>query len=206
MEKPEAAASQKPEASRHQPGKGRTPKQILVMGTNGTGKTTFVKKLVINELKKPDSHILVVVPDDMEWNSLEYVNSRFPHRIEWYKGARKIIYFDGLLPIIRENFRNGLIVFDDCRAYFTASLDNDLHSLLIRRRQQMIDICAVGHGFTEIPPKMYTFATHYALFKTIDNIERRKNVIQNFDELKAAQLRINEKAQSDPHYFEVIKI
>lgn len=178
------------------------------MGTNGTGKTTFVKKLVINELKKPESHVLVVVPDDMEWNALEYVNSRFPQRIEWYKGARKIIYFDGLLPIIRENFRNGLIIFDDCRAYWNKqnAVEGDLHSLLIRRRQQMIDIVAVGHGFTEIPPKMYTFATHYALFKTIDNIERRKNVIQNFDELKAAQLRINEKAAADPHYFEIIKI
>lgn len=188
--------------------KGRTPKQILVMGTNGTGKTTFVKKLVINELKKKDSHVLVVVPDDMEWNSLEYVHSKFPHRIETYVGARKIIYFAGLLPIIRDCFRNGLIIFDDCRAYWNKqnAVEGDLHSLLIRRRQQMIDICAVGHGFTEIPPKMYTFATHFALFKTIDNIERRKNVIQNFDELKAAQLRINAKAATEPHYFEVIKI
>jgi Cdc6-like AAA superfamily ATPase len=184
----------------------RTPKQIIVLGTNGTGKTTFVKKLVINELKKTDSHVLVVVPDDMEWNTLEYVHPKFPERIAWYKGARKIIYFDGLLDIIRDCFRNGLIIFDDCRAYFTASLDAQLHSLLIRRRQQMIDIVAVGHGFTEVPPKMFTFATHYALFKTIDNIERRKHVIQNFTEMKEAQQRVNEKAGTEPHYFEIIKV
>ena len=198
---PEAASSRQKPAD-----KGRTPKQILVMGTNGTGKTTFVKKLVINELKKPDSHILVVTPHDMEWTTLEFVNPRFPNRIEWYKGARRIIYFDGLLQIIKEKFFNGMVVFDDCRSYFNASLDNDLHSLLISRRQHMIDIVAVGHGFTEIPPKFFTFSTHYALFKTIDNIIVRKNVIQNFEELKAAQLRINQKAIQDPHYFEVIKI
>ena len=184
----------------------RTPKQIIVLGTNGTGKTTLVKKLVINEMKKKDSHVLVTVPDDMEWPTLSYVHPKFPHRIENYVGARKIIYEPGLLDIIRERFRNGLLVFDDCRAYFTASLDQDLHSLLIRRRQQMIDIIAVGHGFTEVPPKFFTFATHFALFKTIDNINRRKNFIQNFEEMKEAQERINEKAKTNPHYYEIIKV
>jgi len=188
------------------PEETRTPKQIIVLGTNGTGKTTFLKKLVISELKKKDSHILIVVPDDMEWNSVEFVHPKFPERIERYVGVRKIIYYPGLLDIIRERFRNGLLVFDDCRAYFTASLDSDLHSLLIRRRQQMIDIVAVGHGFTEVPPKMFTFATHYALFKTIDNIDRRKNFIQNYPVMKIAQERINNKSQIEPHYHEVIKI
>lgn len=185
--------------------KGRTPKQIIVLGTNGTGKTTFVKKLVVSELKKKDSHILIVVPDDMEWNTVEFVHPKFPERIERYVGARKIIYFDGLLDIIRDRFRNGLLVFDDCRAYFKSSLDSDLHSLLIRRRQQMIDIVAVGHGFTEVPPKMFTFSTHIVLFNTLDNIAQRKQVVRNFTELEEAQTRVNERAIKDPHYFEIIK-
>lgn len=185
---------------------GRTPKQIIILGTNGTGKSTLAKKLVLNELKKEDSHVLIVVPDDMEWTTLEWVNSRFPHRIEWYKGARKIVYFPGLIDIIRDKFRNGLVVFDDCRAYFTAAIDMDLRSLLIRRRQQMIDIVAVGHGFTEVPPAFFTFATHYALFKTLDNINRRKNFIQNIDEMKAAQVRVNQIAEKNPHYHEIIQV
>lgn len=184
----------------------RQPKQIIVLGTNGTGKSTFAKRLVLEELKKKDSHVLVVTPHDMEWTSLEFVNPRFPNRIEWYKGARRIIYFDGLLSIIREKFMNGLVVFDDCRAYFTAALDKELHALLISRRQHMIDIIAVGHGFTEVPPKFFTFGTHIALFRTIDNIAGRKNVIQNFEELKEAQQRINAAANDDPHYYEILKM
>ena len=185
---------------------GRTPKQILILGTNGTGKTTLAKKLVLNELKKKDSHILIVVPDEMEWDAVPWVHPSFTHRIRTYVGARKIIYQKGLIENIRENFFSGLVLFDDCRAYFTAALDNDLHALLISRRQKMIDIIACGHGFTEVPPKMFTFATHYALFKTIDNIERRKNVIQNFEVMKEAQARINQKAQTDPHYYEIIPV
>jgi len=184
----------------------RTPKQIIVLGTNGTGKTTLVKQLVCSELKKKDSHILLVVPDDMEWNSIDYVHPKFPNRIENYVGVRKVIYYDGILDVIRDKFKNGLLIFDDCRAYLKNSLDSELHGILIRRRQQMIDIVAVGHGFSEVPPKMFTFATHYALFKTIDNIKRRMNVIQNYDEMKEAQLRINEKAITNPHYNEIIKV
>lgn len=185
---------------------GRTPKQIIILGTNGTGKTTLAKKLVLNELKKTDSHVLIVTPDDMEWNSIPYVHPKFTHRIATYVGARKVIYEPGLIDNIRENFKNGLLLFDDCRAYFKASLDDSLHSLLIRRRQQMIDIIAVGHGFTEVPPKFFTFATHFALFKTIDNINRRRDCIQNFDVMQKAQERINQRALTDPHYFEIIKV
>lgn len=184
----------------------RTPKQIIVLGTNGTGKTTLVKKLVLNEIKKQDSHVLVVVPDDMEWSSLPWVHPRFIGRIENYVKARKIVYFPGLIDIIRDKFQNGLVVFDDCRAYFTAAIDMDLRSLLIRRRQQMIDIIAVGHGFTEVPPAFFTFATHFALFKTIDNINRRKNFISNFEQIKEAQADINNKALKNPHHFEIIKV
>lgn len=185
---------------------GRTPKQIVILGTNGTGKTTLVKKLVVNELKKENSHVLIVVPDDMEWTNIPQVHPKYLQRIATYKGARKIIYQPGLIDIIREHFKNGMVVFDDCRAYFDNSLERDLHSLLIRRRQQMIDIIAVGHGFTEVPPKFFTFATHYALFKTIDNIDRRKNVMSDFDNLKACRNRVNEIAKTKPHHFEIIKV
>lgn len=209
----------KPATPPTEPVEVRTPKQIIIIGTNGTGKTTFAKNLVLAELKKKDSHILLVVPDDMEWNTIPFVHPDYPHRIEKYVGARKICYFPGLLEIIRDRFREGLLIFDDCRAYFTAALDSELHSILIRRRQQMIDIVAVGHGFTEIPPKFFTFGTHIALFRTIDNIDRRKNVIQNFEEMKEAQQRINSRATDttkawtksgkiadNAHYYEIIKV
>jgi len=185
--------------------KERAAKLILLIGYNGTGKSTVLKKLIINELKKEDGRALLVTPDDIEFPSVEYVHPRFPERIAWYKGVRKIIYYPGLLQIIADNFRHGLLAFDDCRAYLTASLEMDLHNLLIRRRQKSIDIVAVGHGFTEIPPKFFTFCSEIILFKTIDNIEKRKNVLKDFETMKQAQDRVNEKAVNNPHYFEIIK-
>ncbi len=68
-----------------------------------------------------------------------------------------------------------------------------------------MDVIAVGHGFTEVPPKMFTFATHFALFKTKDNIARRKNVLGDFEEMAEAQRRINQAAINNQHYFEILR-
>lgn len=182
----------------------RPTKLIIVLGYNGTGKTTLVKKTVLNELRH-NRRALIVTPDDAEWQTIEAVHPKWPERIKNYVGARRIIYYNGLLPIITENYRNGLLIFDDCRAYLTASLDMDLHNLMIRRRQKMIDIIAVGHGFTEVPPKFFTFASHIILFRTIDNIERRKNVLRDFAEMKAAQEAVNHIAETqNPYHYQII--
>lgn len=183
----------------------RIAKCIVILGYNGTGKTTLVKKMITNELKKDKARILVVTADDIEFPTIPMVHPKFPWRVGSYVGVRKIIYQDGLLEIIQKNFRNGLLIFDDCRAYLGPTVEIDLHNLLIRRRQKEIDIVAVGHGFTEVPPKFFTFASEYILFKTVDNIYRRKNVIRNFDIMKEAQERVNSKAEGDPHYYEIIE-
>nr|WP_319570240.1 ATP-binding protein [uncultured Draconibacterium sp.] len=195
----------------------REAMQIIVMGTNGTGKTTLVSELVKNAVSNK-TPVLIVVPDTYEWPTADWVHSKFPQRIKNYVGVRKIVYFDGLLDIIRDNFSNGLLIFDDCRSYIKPRVEGSLHQLLIRRRQQSIDIVAVGHGFTEIPPSFFTFATHYALFRTRDNIIRRKNVINDYDVMVEAQERINSRAldtkqawhdggiSKNKHYYEILEV
>lgn len=183
----------------------RPAKMIVIIGYTGTGKTTMSKRLILAELKK-GGRALIVTPDAGEFLKIPEIHPKFPNRIEWYKGARRVIYFKGLLPIIASTFTRGLLLFDDCRAYIEARTAPDLLNILIRRRQRMIDIVAAGHGFTQIPPAFFTFASEYILFQTIDNIDSRKGVISNFEALKEAQARINTIASNGkPHYFEIIK-
>lgn len=183
----------------------RANKMLVVIGTNGTGKTTFLKKTVTKMLQN-QRRGLIVTPHDMEWESVPLVHDRLKHHIATYTGARRVIWEDGLLPIITENFKNGFLIFDDCRAYLNANTDRDLHRLLISRRQRDIDIFAVGHGFTEIPRKFFTFATTFVLFKTLDNIDQRKNSIIQFDQIKQAQAEVNEKAITNPYHYQIINV
>ena len=188
-----------------EPKKLRKTTMTVVIGTNGTGKTTLLKKIVAGFLKNK-RRVLILTPHDREWENVPLVSSRFPTRIEWYAGARRMIYNKGSLELIIENFRNGVLIMDDCRAYIKAGLDETLHSLLIGRRQMDIDIFAVGHGFTEIPPKFFTFATTYILFRTTDVIERRRPYIMNYEAVEAAQKAVNQLALTNPYANRIINI
>ena len=77
--------------------------------------------------------------------------------------------------------------------------------LRIKRRQGEVDVYAVGHGFTDIPPVFFTFATDLFLFRTTDNIVRRKNVLKEYERTLEAQKRINREATKNQHYYEWIK-
>lgn len=184
----------------------RPAKMIVFLGTNGTGKTTQLKKFVIEALKRKEK-ALIVTPHDQEWTQIELVHPDYPHHIQNYVGARRMIFEEkNTLENIEKYFSTGLLIFDDCRAYLDASTNKLIHKLLISRRQKMIDIFAVGHGFTEIPPKFFTFATELVLFKTLDNIYSRKNVLRNFEEMVELQEFVNKQAEKNPYFCKPIKM
>jgi len=209
MNQQPATSNQEPATSHQEPATAnkspeRQTKLIIVLGYNGTGKTTLVKKLVLDSLKRRD-RALIVTPDDIEWQPVPLVHNKFKHRIERYVGARRLIYQKGDLELIASHYKSGLLVLDDCRAYLEARTEPEMHELLIRRRQRMIDIIAVGHGFTEVPPKFFTFSSEIILFRTIDNIERRKNVLKDYERMKEAQTRVNLAAVKNPYHYEIIQ-
>ncbi len=188
----------------------RFPQFTVIVGTNGTGKTTLLKQIVLNELKKTDSHVLIITPDDAEWLNIPEVHPQFPERMQAYVGARKIIVAaseaETVLTNIRQHFTRGLLVFDDCRAYFKPSTSAILETIFVRRRQMMLDICAVGHGFSKIPPAFFAYTSHIALFKTTDPVTTRKDRFDDIKRWEVIQRRINTEAATNPHYHEIHKI
>lgn len=187
----------------------RAAKCTIVLGFNGTGKTTYLRN-TLNALwlaaHKAGGRlkILVVTPDDAEW-------TQYPENLLYspddfvFDGIQRHIWDDQRTPALLEYFKNGIIVFDDCRCYFKDNLDPRITELLIRRRQRAVDVFAVGHGFTTVPPKFFTYYSDAVLFKTVDNIDRRKDCITNFDYFKRKQAEVNERSKRDAHYHIRIK-
>lgn len=168
----------------------------IILGFNGTGKTTVLRRI----LESSGTRALVVTPDDIEWTDCEEneLRSRSDYGFEGIQ--RHIFDPDRTLDALRY-YRKGTLVFDDCRSYFGDSTDPRVRDLLIRRRQREVDVFAVGHGFTQVPPVFFTFASDYILFKTVDNIRRRKDCITNFEWLERCQREVNASAVRDPHFF-----
>ena len=85
-------------------------------------------------------------------------------------------------------------------------MEEAIRRVLIRRRQNQIDVFAVAHGLSEVPASFYTFATHLICFKTNDSLVRLRN---NTDKEKIARLKIAiDEVNKHPnhHYFKVFNI
>ena len=177
----------------------REAKMTILLGTNGTGKTTLLRRILAASGQK----CLVITPDDAEWTDCPLSEMQVQDDFV-YEGIKRHIFDPETTLDALDKFKRGILVFDDCRAYFQDHTDPRVRTLLIRRRQREVDVFAVGHGFTQVPPVFFTFATRYILFKTVDNVERRKNCIQDFELVKAAQAEVNRRAAKNPHYFKII--
>lgn len=180
----------------------------IICGVNGTGKTTLLKRLLIRYYEA-GNRILIVTPHPNEWSNVPDVHPTLRHHIATYTGWRRILYYDGCVDDIRQYYSNGVLVFDDARAYIHAQTNDFMTWLQISRRQKSIDFISVFHGLTQVPPQYFTFASNLFLFYTKDNIKRRGVYVDEIDfvRIQEAKRRIAQKvADGDKYYFELINL
>jgi len=185
----------------------RAAKLTIVLGATGTGKSTFLRNAV-----KDKKHVLVVTPDDIEWRDIPETQLRNENDFS-FDGQKRFIFERSTEKTNLENlarlncFTNGTMLLDDCRMYLSNKENySDMYRLYFgRKRQKMVDYFFVGHGFMEVPPIIYTFATDLILFNTTDNVIRRKDVLKDYYSVAELQKRITEKSVQNPHYCEWFK-
>ena len=191
---------------------------MVILGKKNTGKTTYVRRIIRQSLQAK-RRVLVVTPNYDDFQGIPMVNPRFPQRIATYKGARRIVCVAEPKTVdeICKDFRHGLLVFDDCRAYIGDKPSIYLKNMLISARHYDVDIIAVGHGLTTVPPQFFAYATHFMVFATTDNPVKRKNDVRNFPALEATVNQVNHDATlpeakdaqgnvfAGPHVFKIVK-
>lgn len=177
----------------------RAAKLTLIIGTNGTGKTTVLH----NILEKSGQKCLVITTHINEWTEYETVDLQSPSDFIFDGIRRHDMRRDYTLDRL-QYFKKGIIVFDDCYTMIKP-VEPRLESLLINRRQNEVDIFYVAHGFTRVRPVFYPYYSDIILFQTKDSIGSRKNYILNYEDVLAAQTEVNKKAVKKPHYFKIVK-
>lgn len=166
-------------------------KATAVVGTNGTGKTSFLRQMC-NMVLASGRRVLVVVPDEIEWTDIPVTMLRYGVDSDFrYVGIRRHIFNRKTTLKMLPYIRNCVIIFDDCRAYLKAITDDDVHNIFIRRRQRGVDIFIAAHGFTEIPLLFYTFITDFVIYMTRDNITRRMIGIHDYDAIQSKVEEVN---------------
>ena len=173
---------------------------FIIVGTNGTGKTTLLNKLIDDAGRKA----LVLDPDGLEWKHIQEISPDQAGELK--SGFGKILapHPDDLESLLE--FQNGSLVLDDCRFYLKARMEESIRRVLIRRRHNSIDVFAVAHGLSEVPASFYTFATHLICFKTNDSLVRLRNSTdkEKIHKLRTAIDSVND--HPDHHHFKVFNI
>lgn len=179
----------------------------MIIGANRTGKTTLLKHILAMSRQRA----LVITPDYTEWNDKDeqgedlYPLNELTTRDDYvFDGIQRHIYGPRTLQAVGA-FKKGIVVFDDCRTYLDDRTDQAIHNLMIRRGQREVDFIAVTHSFSEMPRRFFSFTSDIFLFQTKDNIDMRRGVVQNIDDLRKIQAKVNLEARTNPHYYTHIK-
>lgn len=186
----------------------------LFNGAPRTGKSTLADELM-HQLSGPQGRGLIICDNDEEeiWHKYPAVRLETPADFVNQRGFNRFILptsYDAkernkkravFFEMLYQNYRNGTLLLDDCRKYIDSYSIGSFDNIQRSKRQFEIDIIAICHGFTEVPPVFYTFATDIWLFRTEDNPDRKIKNIPSPEKMKMLKDYVDHRAMTEPFYF-----
>jgi len=150
---------------------------VVVCGRKHTGKSTFLNDFGTKANQKTKKKVLVIdVNGAPAYKQHQLLNER--QFITWCKDAKfggvKRFYLsdnERMFKLIIENFRSGLVIFEDCTKYIKASPSDSIKTFLVDHRMWDTDLMFTFHSLKRVPLFFWEMTTHLILFKTQDVID-----------------------------------
>jgi hypothetical protein len=204
----------------------REPQLIIATGTKGVGKTYKTCELVQQYLtpnimtgKKPRKVLIFDV--NGEYTNEEIIKNGFRFRIktlalkdleEWSKQkrveVRRILPVDAngnelgtdqypeVLSVILHYFKGGMLILEDINKYLTETRNASIIGALTTNRHRDLDIYIHLQSLAPLTTRMWQNANVIRFHYQLDDIDRYKARIPNYELFKIAQLMVNEKYMS----------
>jgi len=156
----------------------RPRKNILIVGTTLTGKTTYLNELI----KKSNEKILVYdINCEVKYRHLPTVNVL---KLDYQKGKRRVVFPRPatVIEFITQDYRNGILILDDVDRYLSVT-SIDWQNLIIGHRHLGLDIIFVFHSLRRALPIFYENCTDIILFKTQEAPDESIKKLPNADDV-----------------------
>jgi Cdc6-like AAA superfamily ATPase len=166
---------------------------IFVWGRNGTGKSTFVRK--ITDQLNERTLVLTYAGLPKIWHDVKGIDPANAKEMKSFKGYRQVVYIqyeEKTWEHIYNNFKNGVLILDDSKEYIPDSLQHleFFKRLMSSYRHRMLDVFLIVHSSGGIPKGAWQNATHAFVGSTASAVRRNLPVVA-LDELIQAQKEIN---------------
>lgn len=177
-----------------------------VLGRRGTGKTTYIKKLIeVYRQAMPNQKVLICDTfDHPAYRTIPTIDIDMLKR--WKRPAMYRIYgrnTEEILTAIDENLENCLVIFEDSSKYLGRNINDSVRGFIYDSKQKNLDIIFLFHGFMASAPELFRMVDNLVLFKC-DHPSRRKNDLTSYDEVLKCYNRV--MANPSPFYNETVQI
>ncbi len=183
----------------------REPHLIVATGTKGVGKTFTTLKEMKNYIKNQKKKVVVF---DTNY-PYETSYSPFKSIAIWDLPKLKKAEIRRILPINRNgspmsvqdkedalneilnNFSDGLLVLEDINSYLIAPKSVDVINALTTNRHRKMDIMLHYQSLSALFPRIWQNMAAVRFHYQMDDVNRYKSRIPNFELMKLAQLIVN---------------
>lgn len=179
----------------------RVNQVTLFFGTRGSGKTWFANKEMIPSYRAAHQQQKVLIVDTLDHPDYRYVPRIEPGMLaRWNRASIYRIYGSNTKEIfaaVRANVRNALVIWEDASKYLEGRLDEDVRNFVLDTKQINVDLVFMFHGFSYCPPKLFSIADNYTIFRTTSP-QGRKGVIPNYEEVLATYEAVQRSRKKFP--------
>ena len=209
----------------------REPQLIIATGTKGVGKTYKTCELVEDYLtpnvkigKKPRKVLIFDANGEYSNEEIQKNGFRFRTKVlalkdieDWSKQSRvevrRVLPVDAngnelgtekypeILAVILHYYRGGMLILEDINKYLTETRDAKIIGALTTNRHRDLDIYIHLQSLSPLTTRMWQNANVVRFHYQMDDIDRYKARIPNYELFKIAQLMVNEKYYSGEERF-----
>jgi hypothetical protein len=171
----------------------------MLLGTNGTGKSTLLRKIADAAVSRKR---VLIIPSNQAEPTFKDVPLIKPEQLATFTGMKKIMcYEEDHFAFVARWIQDAVIITDDFRNYLPRPQMNPyVRKMFIDRRHKRLDIYMAAHGFTQVPPELFTWCDFIFMFRTKDNPHRAKAKFLDYQRVLDTQA-----AKSNPYHFKIIE-
>jgi hypothetical protein len=186
--------------------KEREPLLMCVTGRKGVGKTYTTTKMLYDYIKPnprtgKKGRKVLIYDVNMEYTQFKTIGikdvKRFAHSekpqvrrvlpVDEHGNVLKIDEMVDILNIILQDFRGGLLLLEDINRYMLQAKTQDIIGVITTCRHRDLDIVCHYQSLSALDPRMWQNSNYIRFHSQMDDIERYKQRIPNFEMFKIAQ-------------------